>query len=55
MYGIKRRELEWFSSYLEKRKQAVLCHNTLSSLAHITSGDPYGSDLIYRILPLMGM
>ena len=28
-YGIKNTELEWFSSYLGKRKQAVLCHNKI--------------------------
>ena len=49
MYGIKNTELEWklewFSSYLGKRKQAVLCHNKLSSFVDITSGVPQGSVL----------
>ena len=26
VYGIKQQELKWFSSYLDRRKQAVLCH-----------------------------
>ena len=65
MYGIKHTELEWFSSYLDKRKQAVLCHNKLSSLADITTGVPQGSVLgpflflfslmIYRILQPMAV
>ena len=38
-------ELEWFSAYLDKRKQAVLCHNKLSSFVDITSGVPQGSVL----------
>ena len=45
MYGIKNTELEWFSSYLGKRKQTVLCHNKLSSFVDITSGVPQGSVL----------
>ena len=45
MYGIKNTELEWFSSYLGKRKQRVLCHNKLSSFVDITSGVPQGSVL----------
>ena len=45
MYGIKHTELEWFSAYLDKRKQAVLCHNKLSSFVDITSGVPQGSVL----------
>ena len=43
MYGIKNTELEWFSSYLGKRKQTVVCHNKLSSFVDITSGVPQGS------------
>ena len=45
MYGIKNTELEWFSSYLGKCKQTVLCHNKLSSFVDITSGVPQGSVL----------
>ena len=45
MYGIKHMELEWFSSCLEKRKQAVFCHNKLLSLVDITTGVPQGSVL----------
>ena len=45
MYGIKHTELEWFSSYLDKRKQAVFCHNKLSSLVDLTTGVPQGSVL----------
>ena len=30
IYGIKHQELKWFSSYLDNRKQAVLCHKELS-------------------------
>ena len=45
MYGIKHTALEWFSAYLDKRKQAVLCHNKLSSFVDITSGVPQGSVL----------
>ena len=45
MYGIKNTELEWFSSYLSNRKQAVLCHNAHSSSVDITIGVPQGSVL----------
>ena len=45
MYGIKHTELEWFSSYLDKRKRVVFCHNKLSSLVDITTGVPQGSVL----------
>ena len=45
MYGIKHTEFKWFSSYLDKRKQAVFCHNKLSSLVDITTGVPQGSVL----------
>ena len=31
-------DMEWVSSYLDKRKQAVFCHNKLSSLVDITTG-----------------
>ena len=45
MYGIKQQELKWFSSYLDRRKQAVLCHNELSSFVDVTCGVPQGSVL----------
>ena len=45
MYGIKHQELKWFSSYLDNRKQAVLCHNELSCFVDITCGVPQGSVL----------
>ena len=45
MHGIKQAELEWFSSYLRKRKQAALCHNKLPSSIDITNGGPQGSVL----------
>ena len=38
MCGIKHTDLEWFSAHLDKRKQAILCHNKLSSFVDITSG-----------------
>ena len=45
MYGIKHQELKWFSSYLNNRKQAVLCHNELSCFVDVTCGVPQGSVL----------
>ena len=45
MYGIKQQELKWFSSYLDRRKQAGLCHNELSSFVDVTCGVPQGSVL----------
>ena len=45
MYGIKHTELEWFSFSLDKRKQAVFCHNKLSSWVDIITGVPQGSVL----------
>ena len=42
MYGIKQQELRWFSSYLDRRKQAVLSHNELSSFVD-ACGVPQGS------------
>ena len=45
MYGIKQQELKWFSSYLDRRKQAVLCHNKLSSFVDVACGVPQGSVL----------
>ena len=43
MYGIKHQELKWFSSYLDNRKQAVLCHNEISCFVDVTCGVPQGS------------
>ena len=40
MYGIKHQELKWFSSYLDNRMQAVLCHNELSFFVDVTCGVP---------------
>ena len=45
MYGIKQQELKWLSSYLDRRKQAVLFYNELSSFVDVTCGVPQGSVL----------
>ena len=45
MYGIKHQELKWFSSYLDNRKQALLCHNELSCFVDVTCGVPQRSVL----------
>ena len=45
MYGIKQQEFKWFSSYLDKRKHDVLCHNELSSFVDATCGVSQGSVL----------
>ena len=45
MYGIKHQELKWFSSYLDNRKQAVLCHNKLWCFVDVTCGVPQWSVL----------
>ena len=64
MYGIKQQELKWFSSYLDRRKQAVLCHNELSSFVNMwrTTGGLfldhfyfYYSSMICRNSPPMGV
>ena len=45
IYGTKHQELKWFSSYLDNRKQAVLCHKELSYFVDVTCGVPQGSVL----------
>ena len=45
MYGIKHQGWKWFSSYLDNRKQAVLCHDELSCFVDVTCGVPQGSVL----------
>ena len=64
LYGIKQQELKWFSSYLDRRKQAVLCHNELSSFVNMwrTTGGLfldyfyfYCSSMICRNSPPMGV
>ena len=45
MYGIKETELNWFTSYLHNRKQAVFCHGKLSKFLDIKTGVPQGSVL----------
>ena len=42
-YGITGDILQWFSSYLDNRKQRVKLGNTFSSYADVTSGVPQGS------------
>ena len=42
-YGITGNILQWFSSYLNNRKQRVKLSNTFSSYADVTSGVPQGS------------
>ena len=44
-YGNEGFELQWFQSYLQQRKQAVLCNGKLSSFVDISSGVPQGSVL----------
>ena len=43
MYGIKYQELNWVSSYLDNRKQAVFCHIELSCFVDVNCGVPQGS------------
>ena len=43
-YGIRGLALEWFKSYLEKRKQYVYC-NMMSDMQFISCGVPQGSIL----------
>ena len=45
MYGITGRSHEWFSSYLNNRRQAVNCNGVLSTFLNIESGVPQGSVL----------
>ena len=45
MYGIRGNEINWFSSYLTNRKQAVMCNGKLSNFQVIDSGVPQGSVL----------
>ena len=42
-YGITGNILQWFSSYLDNRKQRVKLCNTFSSYTDVTSGVPQGS------------
>ena len=44
-YGICGNELDWFSSFLSGRKQAVSCNNNLSSFLEVKYGVPQGSSL----------
>ena len=44
-YGIRQKELEWFTSYISGRLQATFAHNTLSSFFSVTTGIPQGSIL----------
>ena len=48
-YGITGNILQWFSSYLDNRKQRVKLCNTFSSYTDVTSGVPQG----YCIWPLL--
>ena len=45
IYGIKDRELSWFSSYLFDRKQFVIYNGQNSEMQPITCGIPQGSIL----------
>ena len=45
IYGIKDRELPWFSSYLFDRKQFVIYNGQNSEMQPITCGVPQGSSL----------
>lgn len=44
-YGIKNKELEWFSDYLFNRTQLVKYNNVLSDINQVTCGVPQGSIL----------
>ena len=44
-YGIRQKELEWFTSYISGRLQATFAHKTLSSFFSVTTGIPQGSIL----------
>ena len=45
LYGIENSALAWFSSYLYRRTQVCRVNNITSSLKHISSGVPQGSNL----------
>ena len=49
IYGIKNRDLSWFSSYLFDRKQFLIYNGQSSEMQPITCGVPQGSILV----PLM--
>ena len=55
MYGIKHQELKWFPSYLDNRKQAVLCHNELSCffMLHVAYHMVLVLDHLYSYYSLM--
>ena len=44
-YGIRGLEFEWFTSYLDCRKQLVSVNNNQSKLQSLTTGVPQGSNL----------
>ena len=44
-YGIRDVALRWFSSYLTKRTQSVICHGSLSMFLDVNMGVPQGSVL----------
>ena len=53
IYGIKDRELSWFSSYLFDRKQFVIYNGRNSEMQPITCGVPHGSilgSLMFKVL-----
>ena len=44
-YGIQKPHIDWFKSYLNKRKQRVFVNGNISDIMSITSGVPQGSIL----------
>ena len=44
-YGVKGKNLSWFKSYLENRKQYLNYSNDVTNLAQIKCGVPQGSNL----------
>ena len=44
-YGIRGKEFQWFSSYLNNRKQATKCNDRMSSFQSVCTGVPQGSIL----------
>ena len=44
-YGIQNAHMNWFKSYLSKRKQRVFINGVASTTTHISSGVPQGSIL----------